>query len=65
MWPETAHREAVAVIHANSGLSSGHISPSSVAPTFHDRHYGMKRQKRSLDLAISLVSRRAQLNIET
>jgi hypothetical protein len=27
---KTAHREAVAVIHANSGLSSGHISLSSV-----------------------------------
>jgi|ERR1700730_13966729 hypothetical protein len=30
--PGTAHREAVAVIHANSGLSSGHISLFSVAP---------------------------------
>jgi hypothetical protein len=31
---KTAHREAVAftVIHANNGLSSGHISLSSVAP---------------------------------
>src|SRR5437899_1428088 len=26
------HREAVAAIHASSGLSSGHISLSSVAP---------------------------------
>jgi hypothetical protein len=31
-FDKTAHREAVAVIHANSGLSSGHISLSSVAP---------------------------------
>jgi hypothetical protein len=31
-FDKTAHREAVAVIHANSGLSTGHISLSSVAP---------------------------------
>jgi len=31
-FDKTAHREVVAVIHANSGLSSGHISLSSVAP---------------------------------
>jgi hypothetical protein len=31
-FDKTAHREAVAVIHANSRLSSGHISLSSVAP---------------------------------
>jgi hypothetical protein len=63
-FDKTAHREAVAVIHANSGLSSGHISPRSHL-TFHGRHYWMKRQKRSLETAISLVSPRAKLNIET
>src|ERR1700730_13379707 len=31
-FDKTAPREAVAVIHANRGLSSGHISLSSVAP---------------------------------
>jgi hypothetical protein len=31
-FDKTARREAVAVIHANSGLPSGHISLSSVAP---------------------------------
>jgi hypothetical protein len=71
MWPEKVRqdrpREAVAVIHANSGLSSGHIrffSPRSQL-TFHDRDYWMRRQKRSLDMAISLVSPGAKLNIET
>ena len=29
--------------------------PDAVAVIFHDRHYCMTRQKRSLDLAISLV----------
>ncbi len=33
------------------------LSPRSHV-TFHDRHYWMKRQKRSLDMAISLVSPR-------
>ena len=37
------------------------LSPRSRL-TFHDRHYWMKRQKRSLDMAISLVSPRAKLN---
>jgi hypothetical protein len=31
-FDKTTHREAVAVIHASSGLSSDHISLSSVAP---------------------------------
>jgi hypothetical protein len=31
-FDKTARREGVAVIHANSGLSSGHISLSSLAP---------------------------------
>jgi hypothetical protein len=31
-FDKAAHREAVAVIHANGGLSSRHISLSSVAP---------------------------------
>src|SRR6267154_2117709 len=30
-FDKSAHREAVAVIHVNSGLSSGHISLSAVA----------------------------------
>ena len=30
-FDETAHREPVEIIHANSGLSSGHISLSSIA----------------------------------
>src|ERR1700730_6614824 len=37
------------------------LSPRSPL-TFHDRHYWMKRQKRSLDMAICLVSPRAKLN---
>ena len=40
------------------------LSPRSHL-TFHDRHYWMKRRKRSLDMAISLVSPRAKLNKET
>jgi hypothetical protein len=31
-FDQTAHREAVAVIHANSRLPAGHISLSAVAP---------------------------------
>src|ERR1700688_4660980 len=42
--------------------SSGHVSLSWSHLTFHDRHYWMKRQKRSLDIAICLVSPRAKLN---
>ena len=69
MWPEKVRQDRP------PGSCGGHsceqrtalrsyFSPRSHL-TSHDRHYWMKRQQRSLDIASSLVSPRAKLNMET
>jgi len=69
MWPEKVRQDRRPGSCGSHSCEQWTVLRSYFSPrshlTSHDRHYGMKRQQRSLDMASSLVSPRAKLNMET